>query len=186
MSRPAYYRDIWIFGPGNGYPGAFPNGFVTRMRRQWWGRRRLWICSGGFVDSGATMLDVSPKSKANVRAAAESLPFKDASFDFIFIDPPYSEEEAKRLYALPYIRLTTSLNEAWRVLEPGGYMGFLHRLIPQNDGNLRVRPSNIIALIGVSIIASWSNMRALTVWRKPNNLTSLDSIIVGKTSIDGA
>ncbi len=62
--RPNYYRDTWILGPaGNGYPGSFPNGFLNRVKKRWWGMRRLWVCSGGFHDPGGIMLDIKQTAR---------------------------------------------------------------------------------------------------------------------------
>lgn len=170
MSRPPYYRDVWILGPSlnNGCPGSFPQGFVQAVKRKWWGKKRLWLCAGGFRDPGGTHLDIRTETRPDVLSDAALLPFRDGEFDFVLADPPYSAEEARRLYDLPYIRLGKTLNEAWRVLQEGGYLVFLHRTIPINGAELQLR--GMCAIVGVATLSQWSNMRALTVWRKPEQL----------------
>lgn len=170
MTRLPYYRDIWFFGPGAGYPGAFPNGLINRFRKRWWGKERLWLCSGGFHDTDGVTIDLKREVKPRIVANAEYIPFKNDAFDFVFIDPPYSEEEGLRLYGTPYLSMTKVLNEAWRVTQPGGTMALLHRLIPSNEKSLKVRPVHLQAVIGVGTVASWTNIRALCVWRKPEVL----------------
>ncbi len=109
--------------------------------------------------------------KPAVIGDAAQLPFKSGSFDFVLADPPYSEEEAQSLYGLPYLSMLGLLKECWRVCADGGHVLLLHRLIPISDPRLpdgmRVRVS---AIVGVGVLANWSNIRALTVWRKPNRL----------------
>jgi SAM-dependent methyltransferase len=193
-------RDVWALGPpSNGYPGAFPRGLIKRIKANgWWGQDRLWMFSGSFQDVGGTMVDarsgrvcskcrnveVACKcpdgpalSKVEVRptfvADCEDLPCEDESFDFVMLDPPYSEAEAADLYDMPYCNIPKVVNEAARVCAPGGRVLMLHRLIPwagpwENEHKKRLVPE---AVIGVYTIAGYTNIRCLSVWRKNESLT---------------
>jgi SAM-dependent methyltransferase len=164
-------------GPNvTGYPGGYPNGYLQAMERLgYWGPRRLHLCSGSVQD-GVTV-DVkrliltkhvsgnrvhSPTVRADLR---HGVPFADASFDAVFIDPPYSEEKATELYALPLVNVPALLREAYRVVVPGGCVVILDlrswavmrpkgsiwvALHPVNDANRNVKP-----------------LRACCVFRKP-------------------
>lgn len=170
-----YYRDIWCLGPSNtGYAGAFPQGLIKRIRKRWWGSKRLWLFSGSFKDEGGTTVDIKPELKPDHVANCEKLPFEDESFDFVMADPPYSKEEAKKLYKLEYFNIIKVLNEMERVCCEGGHIILLHRLVPQYFPKLTkiYKSTNIAGIVGVFTIAGMSNMRALTVWRKPNKLKS--------------
>lgn len=172
---PEYYRDIWCCGPSNnGYPGAFPRGLINKIRRHWWGENRLWLFSGsyrpekGLFDKDTTV-DIKPELEPDIVANCEMLPFKDNSFDFVMADPPYSEQESRDLYGLPYASMIKVLNEMRRVCKPGGYNLFLHRLVPMihPDFKIKFTTKDIRGIVGVFTIAAMSNIRALTVWQKP-------------------
>lgn len=170
------YRDTWGLGPATtNYPGSFPRGLISRMKRQgWWGQDRLWMFSGSFKDRGrgAVTVDINPEVRPDVVADCECLPFGDESFDFVMLDPPYSEAEARDLYGLPYCNIFQVINEAARVTRPGGIMAVLHRLAPWHAPQESIHKKRMtpIACVGVYTIAGYVNMRALTVWRKRGQL----------------
>lgn len=170
----AIYRDTWGLGPAtSNYPGSFPRGLIPRMKRQgWWGEKRLWMFSGSFKDKGGVTVDINPAVEPDIIANCEALPLEDESFNFVMLDPPYSELEARELYGLDYCNIFNVINEASRVTRPGGYMAILHRLCPyhapqENQHKKRMQP---VAIVGVYTIAGYVNMRALTVWRKRESL----------------
>jgi len=173
MQKP-YYRDVWALGPSsNGYPGAFPRGLINMIRKKWWGKDRLWLFSGSHRDEGGITVDINPAVNPSHVADCSDLSFlKSESFDFIMADPPYSELEAKELYDLPYFNMVKTLNEMARVCKPGGHVLFLHRLIPAIHPALsdEFKRLKIVGVVGVYTIAGFSNMRALTVWRKAESL----------------
>ncbi len=171
MSQIPYFRDVWALGPGVGYPGAFPLGFVQKIRKRWWGQKRLWLFSGSFKDEGGVTMDIQPELGPSVVGNCESLPFADDSFDFVCADPPYSEEESRKLYNLPYVSIVRALNEMGRVVKEGGHVLFLHRLIPgRHPSFTHFRKLQLVGVVGVFTIAGMTNMRALTVWQKKNTL----------------
>lgn len=167
-------RDVWGLGPSsNGYPGAFPRGFINRIQEnKWWGDERLWLFAGSHKDGGGTTVDINPECQPDVVANCESLPFDDGSFDFVCLDPPYSELEAKQLYNLKYCNMPKVINEAARVCVPGGLMLILHRLVPWYGPweNVHKKAMQPIAIVGVYTLAGYTNMRALSVWRKNHTL----------------
>lgn len=175
MVQRKYIRDVWALGPNQtGYPGGFPKGFVTAIKKRWWGHKRLWVFSGGFKDPGGTMVDIKPECNPTFVANAEQLPFEDESFDFVCLDPPYSEQESQELYGLPHPSMVKILNEMARVTAPGGTCILLHRLIPSvhPQFNQHWKRLYLKAVIGVFTIAGITNMRALTVWGKQAKLSS--------------
>ncbi len=177
------YRAVWGLGPpNNGYPGAFPRGLISRIRKRWWGKKRLWLFSGSFKDPEGITVDIKPELRPDVVADCQYLPFKDESFDFVMLDPPYSEEEAQRLYNLPYCNMLKVMNEAARVCRSGGYVLLLHRLIPFHhpENGPHFRRLIVKAIIAVYMIAGWTNIRALTVWEK---YSSLESFIRAKQEL---
>ena len=168
------YRDVWGLGPpNNNYPGAFPRGLLAKVRRRWWGEKRLWLFSGSHKDrDGGICVDIKPEVVPNIVADCEHLPFKDESFTFVLADPPYSEEEARRLYGLKYCNMLKVMNEAARVCKSEGYVLLLHRLIPFHHpmSNSHFKRLIVKAIVGVYTIAGYTNIRALTVWTKQRTL----------------
>jgi len=141
-------------------------------RKGYWGSNRLWLFSGSLKDRSGTTVDINPETKPDIVANCEQLPLDDESFDFVMLDPPYSELEARRLYDLDYCNIPRVMNEAARVCEPGGLVALLHRLIPwqipvENAHKKRLCP---IAIVGVCTIGGYTNIRALSVWRKRETL----------------
>ena len=171
--KPHYYKDIWVLGPASShYQGSFPKGLIPRIKKRWWGQKRLWLFSGSFKDKEGVTVDINPDVHPDVVTDAQNLPFEDDSFDFVMADPPYSEEEAQKLYNLPYPSIVKVLNEMARVTCTEGYMILLHRLFPARHPafNEHVRRMHLEAIVGVAIIAAISNIRALTVWKKDNSI----------------
>jgi SAM-dependent methyltransferase len=172
MQKP-YYRDIWTLGPSsNRYPGAFPRGLIPKIKRKWWGSKRLWLFSGSYRDNrdGVTF-DIKKELCPCVCGNCEVLPFKNNSFDFIMADPPYSEKESKELYQLPYVNIIKTLNEMIRICKPGGHILFLHRLVPSVFPGLNLsKKTQMVGVVGVFTIAGMSNIRALTIFKKRGEL----------------
>jgi len=189
MSQLPYFRDVWCLGPqisaGSNCKGQFPRGFMSRLMK-YWGRGtkdRLMLFSGAFHELGWTTIDIRPDVDPVIIADCESIPLPDQSYDLIVMDPPYSEQEAKSLYGLKYVRLGKALNEAARVLRPGGTLCCLHRIVPCYwvGESKEFRQLKVIAVVGVYTLAGMSNMRALTVWRK---MESLDEMSQNKEDHD--
>lgn len=169
MQKP-YFRDVWALGPNPAYPGAFPLGLINKVRKHWWGQKRLWLFSGSFKDPDGTTVDIKPELKPTVVANCEELPFESESFDFVFADPPYSEEEALRLYNLPYFNIRKVLQEMIRVCEPNGKILFLHRLVPTAYPDITFKLLELQGVVGIYNFGGMSNIRALTVWKKHQTL----------------
>ena len=167
-------NDFWALGPNNThYPGGFPAGFLNRLKREgYWGENRLHICSGTVTDG--TTIDISrePKGKHQVRphiqGDAETLPFKDKSFDFVLIDPPYSKEKSVDLYQVSYCSIPKVMNEASRVTKTRGLVVLLDMRTWRSPKN-----TELVALIAIYMANKGPKpLRALTVYRKINQ-TSL-------------
>ena len=169
-----YRRFVWALGPNQtGYPGGFPQGFISHIKKEgWWGQKRLWVFSGGFKDAEGTTVDIKSECSPLVVADAIRLPFADNTYDFVCLDPPYSEKEAQELYGLPMPSFPAFLNEAARVLQPGGTMVLLSRLVPDQFPHQNIHWKRLYwkGIGGVFTIAGITNMRALCVWGKEQEL----------------
>jgi len=75
------------------------------------------------------------------------------------------------LYNLTYVNIIKTINEMVRVCKPGGYILFLHRLVPEVFPGMNLnRDTTIEGIVGIFTIAGLSNIRALSVRRKNNTL----------------
>jgi SAM-dependent methyltransferase len=175
MGQMKYHRDIWALGPSSShYPGSFPRGFISRVRRKWWGQKRLWLFSGSFKDDGGTTVDIKDELNPDVIANCEQLPFESDSFDFVLADPPYSKEESAELYGLPYCNVVKVLEEMARVCKPGGHVLFFHRLVPSVHPSFHeFKKLGLESVVGVFTIGGMTNIRALSVFKKQGNLNNL-------------
>ncbi len=173
MTQRPYFRDVWCLAPGHGYPGVFPRGLMDRVTKRWNGEKRLMLFAGSFKEKGWDTVDVKAAAGAKYTLDAENLPREwTEKYDFVFADPPYSEKEAEDLYGLPYFNVVKVVNEMARVTKGGGTMAFLHRLVPQYhpQDTIHFKRMKVVGVIGVYTMAGYTNMRALTVWRKQETL----------------
>lgn len=149
--------------------GQLPVGFlswayeVLRLRD---GRSVLHVCSGALgPETRGVRVDIRPEMFPDVVADGRALPFADASFDAVLIDPPYSIEYAAQLYGTDYPRPSALLREACRVLRPHRFCGIVHFLVPRPEPGFR-----LVEVHGVTTGCGY-RIRALTVFqREPRGL----------------
>lgn len=115
--------------------GQFPFGFlkdVVRMKLLGDVARQdiLHVCSGTLSEHERWTVDIRPEAQPSVVAKGQALPFLDASFPAVLLDPPYTEEYARNLYRSEFPRPSHLLNEAARVVKHGGRIGLLHIAVP--------------------------------------------------------
>lgn len=115
--------------------GQFPYGFlqdVIRLKMLGDVSRDevLHVCSGTLGPREKWTVDMRPAAKPTVVARGEALPFREASFKAVLLDPPYTEEYARNLYRSEFPRPSHLLREAARVVAPNGKIGLLHIAVP--------------------------------------------------------
>lgn len=145
--------------------GRFPRGFLSyilRLRLLGDVPRKdiLHICSGTLQE--AWTVDVRAEARPRVQADGSHLPFRDASFKAVLMDPPYSDAYAKNLYGTENPRPSWLLREAARVVVPGGRIGILHVALPFCLGCDLVRVVPVSTGLGFRI-------RALTIYQRPGD-----------------
>ena len=77
-------------------------------------------------------LDMRRDVNPDIIGDAHHLPFKDNAFTIVLADPPYSNEEARKLYGTPELHYYLWAKECIRVLKPGGVLILYHKLILPN------------------------------------------------------
>lgn len=143
--------------------GAFPNGFMAWVKKQWWGEKRCYLCAGGIDDAEAIKVDIRPETQPTLCEDARHTSIPNESCDWIIIDPPYSLKLAKDLYGTEknYAGINAFTKEAERICKKGGLICTLTYEIPK-----RIKNCDFIAVWGIYQIPSVSYMRCFTVSRK--------------------
>jgi len=121
LPRPRHY---------NMYKGGFPLHFETKLINLYeekYGIINVLQPFGGKAEYGI-INDIKIEVAPDIVSDAHNLPFPCNYFDFVLFDPPYSKEEAKKLYNTDYIKLTKCIQESVRVLKSGGFIALYHRL----------------------------------------------------------
>ena len=164
--------DTWILARPKGQRiyGAFPSGFYWRMRAMLPGYL-CHLCSGSlgptddanaiFVDKNRPEWAEAPVDPDFIQGNATRTAFADGVFDAVMIDPPYSPEDAVE-YGHDYPEPKDLLREAWRIVRPGGRVGFLHYLFPRPP----VKDCRLVATISV-LMGYGNRIRLFTVFEKP-------------------
>lgn len=115
--------------------GQFPYGFladVIRLKLLGDVTRDeiLHVCSGTLGPRERWTVDCRLAARPAVVAQGQALPFRNAAFRAILLDPPYTEEYARNLYRSEFPRPSHLLREAARVVTHGGRIGLLHIAVP--------------------------------------------------------
>ena len=77
-------------------------------------------------------VDINPEVKPDLLCDAHSLSIPDRSFDIIFADPPYSNEEAKEIYGTPKLNYKKWTAEATKHLRSKGLLIVYHKYVMPN------------------------------------------------------
>jgi len=80
---------------------------------------------GGMSESGLRC-DLRKEVNPDFFADAHRLPFKDNSFDAVYLDPPYNNELSKSMYGTGKIKYKDFSKEAVRVCKPHGFVVSYH------------------------------------------------------------
>ena len=108
------------------YKGSVPLHFETKfLKFTGIDEKGLLNMFSGGSKMGHTV-DINSKVKPKTVADCHNLPFDDESFDNVFLDPPYSDEESKELYGTGSLKPTKYLSEAVRVCRKDGIIANYH------------------------------------------------------------
>ncbi len=144
--------------------GQYPPTFLKRAVALFPGAKDILHCPSGTVTGPGVTVDAI---RDEVRcpqyvAPADALPFADESFDLVLSDPPYTSEDSAKYGCKPY-PLGRAMEEARRVLRPGGHFGILHTYYP----SYRRKKWRLVALIAV-VTGFMRATRMFSVFEKPS------------------
>jgi hypothetical protein len=156
MPEAEMYSD---FPEGGGYPKGFLYRAMTIMAVED-PTKVLHVCSGS-VRFGITV-DIRPEKRPTIVANGVALPFRDGTFRWVLADPPYTEDHAENLYGTGavYPSPHTLAQECMRVLAPGGYLGFMHHMVPKMK-----RPGRLLKVYTITQGMGY-NVRAWSLFTK--------------------
>ncbi len=112
----------------NKYIGSFPEHFERRLLELLNIKPSYHLILhpfGGKAEYGFRV-DVNRDVTPDIIGDAQCLPIKDNVFDCVILDPPYSREEAMRLYGTTHPKFGLYTQEAVRVLKEGGWLVMYH------------------------------------------------------------
>lgn len=160
----------WLLGVWNigndyrnktAYHGAYPRSYLERMQVLFpsatllpeatpGSNRTLHLFSGSLPPGLYTRFDRRPDGDAgligcDIQGDAEELSehLGERSYDYIFADPPYSEEDAAR-YGAPLVNRNKVVRECAKVIRPGGFLVWLDQVLPMYRKAAWVRCGEIL------------------------------------------
>lgn len=126
---------IWNCGnnyQGSGYYGSYPPKYLERISALFPDCKKILHLFSGSLPSGDYIrFDRRQELEPDVVGEAEQLSnyFKTESFDIIYADPPYSEEDAKH-YGTSLINRNKVLKECHKLLRPNGFLCWMDQVLP--------------------------------------------------------
>lgn len=141
------------------YKGSFPLHFEKKLFKLFKIKKGILQPFGGKSEYGLRCdfkLEVNP----NINCDAHFLPFESNSFDFVLLDPPYSNEEANEIYNTPDLKVITFLTESARVCKPNGHIAVYHRLMLPRPPQTILRKRIFIGL------RTWHSARVCQIYQK--------------------
>ena len=127
----------------------------------------LNVCAGK-LDVGDVLVDADPQLDRSIPADMNNLPFDDATFDYVLLDPPWK---------LNYYKRQRPFFEAVRVCKPDGLILANWLWIGESE-NTRIEPPLIIRCDD-----AWANISAIVAHRKQPNQANLATWGAGNDSV---
>lgn len=119
----------------NKYKGGFPLHFEKKLWIELGEPKDVLHPFGGQAEIGFR-IDIEPLAHPDIIGDAHNLYFiRDNAYDLVILDPPYNDEQAKKLYGTGKLKYGQYIKEAVRVCKPGGFIAMYHWVMtPRPDG----------------------------------------------------
>ena len=129
-------EGLWIMGQNyrtrSNLYGAYPHGYLDRITCMFPDTQKvLHLFSGSTLPGNHLRLDLQPSRRPDILGDAHQLSkiFPACSFDIIYADPPYSQEDAVR-YGTIMVNRQKVLEECRKVVKVGGWVIWLDQVQP--------------------------------------------------------
>ena len=150
----------------NKYIGSFPQHLEKKIYKELGidiNKHRILHPFAGMAEYGIR-LDIKEEVKPDIIGDAHFLPIKNECFDLVFLDPPYSEEYAKRLYGTKKLHFKKYTNEAVRVLKEDGFLVMYHYLAcPRIENTILIKRIFLETRM-------WHKLRCIHIHQKRSDL----------------
>lgn len=142
------------------YQGGFPLHFEKKLWKELGEPEKILHPFGGRAEIGERV-DINPDVNPDYIGDAHNLYFiPDNSYDCTILDPPYSNEQAEKLYGTPKLKYKAYTSEAVRVTKPGGYICIYHWVLtPRPQGTRLVKVIVVITRV-------WHRPRVCCIYQK--------------------
>ena len=151
----------WLPRPRkNKYPGGFPLHFEKKLWQELGEPEKVLHPFGGCAEIG-DRVDLNSELNPDFIGDAHNLHFiDDNSYDCVILDPPYDDEQAKKLYNTPPLKYKQYVKEAVRVCKVGGFVCVYHWVLtPRPEGTAFVKVITILTRV-------WHRPRVCCVFSK--------------------
>lgn len=147
------------------FKGGFPLHFEKKLWKLLGEPKKVLHPFGGRAEIGERV-DIDPTNEPDYVGDAHNLGFiKDNTYDLVILDPPYDDEQSKKLYGTGKLKYGQYIKEAIRVCKPGGYIAMYHWVMtPRPEGTSYSKRIVILT-------RTWHRPRVCMVFKKdPTNL----------------
>ena len=155
---------MWIMGNNyrnSGYYGAYPHTYLERVGSMFPDATKvLHLFSGSIPPGNYIRFDRLPGADVVGDAERLSSYFPPKSFDLVYSDPPYSQEDCDH-YGCAMVNRNKVLSECVKVLEPSGFIVWLDQVLPM----FRKIELKMCGVIGM-VKSTNHRFRVVTLFRK--------------------
>lgn len=146
---------------GRRYYGTFPEGFIKKLKSLGVWQEPVVDLTAGENMNADVRLDINPAVRPDVVCDSTRAPLRDSFAGLVILDPYYSNEDYAKV-GLPPFKFYRFVDEACRIVRPGGYVAILHQ---RNFSRRGHKEMELYALVAISVGPD-RLLRVLQVWRK--------------------
>lgn len=147
----------------NKYRGGFPLHFEKKLIRNLGmnekEKDKILHPFGGASEFGIRC-DLNANTNPDYVCDAHELPLESNSYELVILDPPYNDEESKKLYGTGKLHYKKYISEAVRVCKVGGYIAMYHWVMTPRPEGTKYHKRIVI------LTRTWHRPRVCCVFQK--------------------